>query len=579
VNNAIFDLCKAVRLVISGDDDRVINYTGFKAPLPSEAYARSVGMLLSSQEFKCAAHNAIRTIPEGQASGCVRQLTADISESLEWLKVNCSVAEGKEVGQLNVNSVQGFDLQAELLGRGLSELYALVLNSVTVTTGNSSLVGVSIKDLMTLLHPCMNCLVGIEPNTVNKFLFSVTGRNLNIGVAGNKGDVLKFRFSTYWVFMFFFRLYMCCRSLYRQAISLMPPDVSRKMSVVMGDSFTAYSGKDWIERTEWDDKGYFSWILQPSASLLAVIQSVSNIYLQGSTEDCCPLIYVLHSMALQRLVDLNRQIKSLEYLLQNNDNLLHNNLVVGAALSPYRKKSRKWERHISLLRQEAAGLTDFMMGHLWLLANDQQSISSDDATCMDISVQALHETEEWDFSICTVNKKSLPTAIWWIVCQNIDIWCTHAAKKKLKLFLSLLIRTSLPSLRSSFVKVRKQHNNELSQLKKVTINQISSELLSDSIFYEQKVRPLSNTPAYLCTDIHSHMLYYSVYFMYYFLQNVPFCMMSSYFYEFIGNFCFICVHSISCISLFAGTLHRDSAMYWRNQYHCYLEIFRLAMLI
>jgi hypothetical protein len=351
------------------------------------------------------------------------------------------------------------------------------------------------------------------------------------------------------------------------------------MSVVMGDSFTACSGKDWIERTEWDDKGYFSWILQPSASLLAVIQSVSNIYLQGSTEDCCPLIYVLHSMALQRLVDLNRQIKSLEYLLQNNDNLLHNNLVVGAALSPYRKKSRKWERHISLLRQEAAGLTDFMMGHLWLLANDQQSISSDDATCMDISVQALHETEEWDFGICTVNKKSLPTAIWWILCQNIDIWCTHAAKKKLKLFLSLLIRTSLPSLRSSFVKVRKQHNNELSQLKKVTINQISSELLSDSIFYEQKVRPLSNTPAYLCTDIHSHMLYYSVYFMYYFLQNVPFCMMSSYFYEFIGNFCFICVHSISCISLFAGTLHRHSAMYWRNQYHCYLEIFRLAMLI
>ena len=56
-------------------------------------------------------------------------------------------------------------------------------------------------------------------------------------------------------------------------------------------------------------------------------------------------------------------------------------------------------------------------------------------------------------------------------------------------------------------------------------------------------------------------------------------MMSSYFNEFIGNYCFIRVHSVSCISLFAGTLHQDFAMYWRNQYHCYLEIIRLAMLI
>ncbi|KAG7978151.1 hypothetical protein I3843_05G068500 [Carya illinoinensis] len=484
VNNCVFALCKALRLVISQADDGEINCTRFVADLPTEAYARSVGMLLCSQEFKCAIRNAIKSIPEGQASACIKQLAADVSETLGWMKVNCSVAKGKEVGKLKVDSVP--NPPAELLGRGLSELYALVLDSVTVTTGNSNLLGVSIKDLMMLLQPCMNSLVAIQPDTINMFLSSVTGIIFDNRAVGSKCDLPKFGFPTCWIFIFFFQLYMSCRSLYRQAISLVPPDLSRKMSVVMGDSFTAYSGKEWMERTDLDDKGYFSWIFQPSATLDAVIQSVSNIYLQNSTEDCSPLIYVLHAMALQRLVDLNRQIKSLEYLQQSNDKLLENKLVDAAGLSLFRKRSRKWERHISVLRQEAAGLTDFIMGHLPLVAKDQQSISSDVATCLDTPTQAVHETEEWDFGISSVNKKSLPTALWWIVCQNIDIWCTHAAKKKLKMFLSILICTSIPSLTSNFLKVGKQCINESSQPKKVTMHQISSALLRDSILYEHK---------------------------------------------------------------------------------------------
>ncbi|KAG2705883.1 hypothetical protein I3760_05G076500 [Carya illinoinensis] len=484
VNNCVFALCKALRLVISQADDGEINCTRFVADLPTEAYARSVGMLLCSQEFKCAIRNAIKSIPEGQASACIKQLAADVSETLGWMKVNCSVAKGKEVGKLKVDSVP--NPPAELLGRGLSELYALVLDSVTVTTGNSNLLGVSIKDLMMLLQPCMNSLVAIQPDTINMFLSSVTGIIFDNRAVGSKCDLPKFGFPTCWIFIFFFQLYMSCRSLYRQAISLVPPDLSRKMSVVMGDSFTAYSGKEWMERTDLDDKGYFSWIFQPSATLDAVIQSVSNIYLQNSTEDCSPLIYVLHAMALQRLVDLNRQIKSLEYLQQSNDKLLENKLVDAAGLSLFRKRSRKWERHISVLRQEAAGLTDFIMGHLPLVAKDQQSISSDVATCLDTPTQAVHETEEWDFGISSVNKKSLPTALWWIVCQNIDIWCTHAAKKKLKMFLSILICTSIPSLTSNFPKVGKQCINESSQPKKVTMHQISSALLRDSILYEHK---------------------------------------------------------------------------------------------
>ncbi|KAB1207577.1 hypothetical protein CJ030_MR7G022879 [Morella rubra] len=63
VNNSVFALCKALRLVTLPDEEGEINHMMFIADLPSEAYARSVGMLLSSQEFKCAVGNAIKSIP------------------------------------------------------------------------------------------------------------------------------------------------------------------------------------------------------------------------------------------------------------------------------------------------------------------------------------------------------------------------------------------------------------------------------------------------------------------------------------------------------------------------------------
>ncbi|KAI9181831.1 hypothetical protein LWI28_019092 [Acer negundo] len=493
VNNSIFALCKAVRLVLScdGDGDDETSYNRLLScmnSLPREAYTKSVGLLLCSQEFKLSFHNAIKSIPEGQASGCIRQLAEDISESLKWMKENCAVADGKDINKLKVRDCCTlFDLQAEFLGRYLSELYALVLDSLIVTTGNSNLLGISIKDLMILICPCISNLLGLKPDSVNEFLFSVTGRTLENGDAGNRNDMLKYGLSTQWVFVFFFRLFMCCRSLYRQAISLMPPDTSKKMSAAAGDSFTAYSGKDWMEKIEWIKEGYFSWIVQPSASLLDVIHLVSDTYLTDNVPNCCPLIYVLHAMTLQRLVDLNRQIKSLEYLLQNNDNAVQFKLLGEAYLSQHRKRCKKWKRHISVLNQEAAGLTDFMMGYVSLVTDKQLVVSSlGYASFADTFMQEMQGSNVWNLCVCAIDEKSLPTAIWWIVSQNIDIWCAHAASKKLKMFLSLLIRTSLPCVSNGYSIVGKKNINEAGYLKKVTVHQISTELLSDSFLYEHK---------------------------------------------------------------------------------------------
>ncbi|KAL9333248.1 hypothetical protein Peur_073387 [Populus x canadensis] len=239
----------------------------------------------------------------------------------------------------------------------------LVLDSLNITVGNSSTVGRTIKDLMAVIRPYISILVGLEPESVNEFISSVTGRTSDVRLAGNTADMLKFGASTHWVLVFFSRMYMSCRSLYRQAVALMPPDVSRKMST-------------------------------------------------GSMADCCPLIYVLHTMALQKLVDLNRQIKSSEYMQQSNDNIVR-------------------FKHITTVKQEAADLTGFMMSYLSLLINEQLAVYSSNAgTCLDTCNQALHGSDKWVLDVCPVNEKSLPAAIWHLASR----FCNLLEKSVLPLF-------------------------------------------------------------------------------------------------------------------------------------------------
>ncbi|XP_022947378.1 uncharacterized protein LOC111451261 isoform X1 [Cucurbita moschata] len=477
VNVSIFALCKAMRTAISNEGESEKDYASFMTSLGHEAYGKSVGMLLSSQEIKFAIHKAIKYIPEGQASGIIQQLTEDMTETLGWLR-QCNMNMNTR------NNTEDLNMQTVLLGRGLSEVYALMLDSLMITSGNAFQVGTSIENLVSVIRPCMSNLVGPQADGAKAFFAAVIGKTCDDMVA-DEDNCLGFGVTSHWVFVFFLCLYMSCRNLYRQAISLMPPSSSRKMSAAIGDSFVAYSACDWMQRTDWSDEGYFSWIIRPSASVLVVAQSVCSLYHQDTSVGWYPLIYVLLTMALQRLVDLNKQIGSLEYLYQRNENLMQVEVLGDDGLSVLQKKSKKYSRLVSVLRKEAEDLTDFMMRHFSLVAKRQVLNSTKEvATSNDKSTVMLSEIDDWDFSICNVNKRSFPTAVWWIVCQNVDIWVNHAAKKKLKMFLSFLIRTSHQFLVSSDTKIGRQQTNGFRQLKKVSLQQISSAALSDPIFYE-----------------------------------------------------------------------------------------------
>ncbi|XP_058098841.1 uncharacterized protein LOC131243479 isoform X2 [Magnolia sinica] len=491
VNNPIFALCKAARLLIYPTDDGEMDYSRFAPSTPClspETRVKAVATLLCSQEFRLAISTAIKSIPEGQARGCIRQLKTDITESLEWMKISCSITVGKEPAETNRSSsgVLDLSLRAELLGKGLSELYTLILDSSTVTTGNSILVGKSIKDLMATIQVSLSSLVQNQSDNLNEFVFAITGRRLSTQKMPEcETHSMMAECHISFVFVFFFRIYMSCRSLYRQSISLMPPDLSKRASAAMGDLFTAYSGKDWIERTDWVDGGYFSWIIKPSTSLIAIIQSISDIFLQDNFSGYGPLVYTLHAMACQRLVDLNRQIKAFEFLQERHARVAQIQLLDDAGLRVSRKGIKKWGKHILNSKQEAADLTSFITGYLALMFTKKQSTSvNGDSIGMSEATLGTCEDDAWDFGVSSVNEKSLPTAIWWLLCQNTDVWCPHATKKNLKKFLSLLFYHCLSSV-SSFGSRGEPNKEEPGCLRKVTPHYISLELLGDTALYEE----------------------------------------------------------------------------------------------
>ncbi|CAH1429606.1 unnamed protein product [Lactuca virosa] len=432
VGTSVFALCKAMRRFVSSANKKESSH--------SKSWAKSLRLILCSPELKLSIHNAVKSIPEGQVGLSIKELATDVSESLEWMK-----------GTLD-NSHHNVRLKAEVLGSGLSEVYTLIVDSLVVTTGNSSLVGVSLNDLVTLISPTMSILIS-QPKGVDEFLSVVSGRKFSNKV------------KSHWIFLFFFRLYMSSRSLYRQAITLAPPTTSKKMSEIMRDPFTAYSGNDWLEKTE-KDKGYFSWILQPSVSLLLIIEAISDVCTKESKTDLSSLTYVLNAMALQRLVDLNRLVNSLEFVIKRNEMIVSE---AKEAEGINGKQNKRLGKRLMKLSEEARGLTSYIMGHLSLLNKSEPNYENG-----------------WDFSVASIDKKSLPSAFWCMICQNIDVWSAHSAKKKVKMFLSILLQNSLPFMKSNLKQFGEQSVVGGGNLKKVMIHEISLELLSNTMLYEEK---------------------------------------------------------------------------------------------
>ncbi|XP_074312982.1 uncharacterized protein LOC141648325 [Silene latifolia] len=468
VNLALSALCRGLRHLAFyqvNDEMKSLEVSPSDLSINGDKFAKSGHLLLSAQQFRLAICNAIKSIPEGQANEYVQILSADISDSLEWMKVACSSADEHEFGDAKFR--HKCSVKAEILGMVFSEIYSLILDSIPVTTGNSYRTGVSLENLIGLLGPSMSLLVDPEQDGLDPFIFSVWGITSQSDILNSKKGLQN---EAPCLLLFFFRLYASCRSLYRQTLSLMPPKFTKKMSGMMADLSTAYSGDDMLEMTDFENEGYFSWVVRPSSSLLSMMNALKGSIIMQETSAYHSLIYVLHIMTLQKLGDLKRQIQCVEYIVQRSENVISSKLLDDADLSGLRKKKRKQDKFLSGLKQEAACLTGFIMEHISAIDDGKSGI--------------YMEFGSWDLGVCTVNEKTLYTALWWIICQNIDIWCHYATKKDLKLFLSQLIFNSLTDERDeNFEEISRNYTGgEMN----VTKCKISQDLLCDTNFYDQR---------------------------------------------------------------------------------------------
>ena len=141
----------------------------------------------------------------------------------------------------------------------------------------------------------------------------------------------------------------------------MPPNPAKKSSLAMGDTFTAFSGSDWIQEGGNLIGGYFSWIGKPSVSVPTLLVTISQSLEQGGFERTSALLYVLHNIALQRLVDLNRQLNALVFL-HDRALRLKDAMAEGGDDLPIRCKERKrLGKLLQISKQEALALTDFIL--------------------------------------------------------------------------------------------------------------------------------------------------------------------------------------------------------------------------
>ncbi|KAH9311465.1 hypothetical protein KI387_026500, partial [Taxus chinensis] len=492
VDLPLFGLFKSIRSFIFGSYYRSIEreprmFLSSINSLPSMLCVEAVVSLLCSKEFLHIVAAVVSSVPEGQVAHCLKLLKADIMETLKWMKKPRIKHDLKEAQIMEFQNQKKQDsaVQAEVVCKVLSELYTLILDKSNVTVNNSIQVGDSVKAIITCISLCLGTFVektSKHAESLWQCISSlITGKESSENNAGDRKKKARMLWGS-WILVFIFRLYLSSRSLYRQCISFMPPNQAKKSSLAMGDTFTAYSGNDWMqEGGNLTEGGYFSWIGKSFVPVPDVLVAISESLEQGGFENTSALVYVLHNIALQRLVDLNRHIKALEFLHDKTVRLNYAIAVNNDEMPTQRKKVNQLEKLLKVSRQEAAVLTGYILNYVFSFIADKVESKSCLADVSDnISVCS--------WVIGTLDGHSLVTAIWQLVCQNVDIWSDHASKKSRKKFVSKLLGSLLSFQRRvssdvDFQSTKKQMGKER---KMVTIEEISSELLENAVLYEQE---------------------------------------------------------------------------------------------
>jgi len=134
---------------------------------------------------------------------------------------------------------------------------------------------------------------------------------------------------------------------------------------------------------------------------------------------------VLHHIALQRLVDLNRKLNAFAFLHDKTLRLKHEMAEGGDDMPIQCKERNKLEKLLQISNQEASALTDFILKCAFSIVEKVEHKTR--------TVEADNTRPcTWNAVVGMLNEHSLITEIWQLACNTVDVWSCHASKKNMK---------------------------------------------------------------------------------------------------------------------------------------------------
>lgn len=269
----------------------------------------------------------IHKLPEGQVASLLRGLQAAVTKTLDSFDCHQATSLSK------VPKFQGST-------KGLLEAYTCILENANVTSSNSILAGGAVRELlMKVLAPPLMELVDV--------------------CAQNEVEALEQEHCVSTESLLLLSIYTSSRVLHRQCLSLMPPKAARKASIAIFDKEIDVLTADETEVVTYLKASGFLMPLQRGyVKMSKFLTKLLQRILTGGGMHSSAMIYTVNSIAVQSLVDLDRRVWALKFLISKAES------------------KKKYMKVLRSLEKEGAKLVSIVLKNLIQIEDEETSVTS-----------------------------------------------------------------------------------------------------------------------------------------------------------------------------------------------------------
>jgi len=271
-------------------------------------------------------------LPEGQVANLLRGLQAAVTKTLD--SFDCQQA---------TSLIKNPKFQGSM--KGLSEVYTCILQNANVTSSNSILAGGAVRELLikVLANPMMELVDVCAQYEVHS--------------TGKESFQQEHCVSTKALLLL--SIYSSSRVLHRQCLSLMPPKAARKASIAIFDKeIDVLTADETDVVTNLKASGFLMPLQRGYVKMSNFLTKLLQRILTGDEMCSSSVIYTINSIALQSLVELDRRVWALKFLISKTES------------------KKKYTKVLRSLEKEGAKLVSIMLKNLISIEDDETSVTT-----------------------------------------------------------------------------------------------------------------------------------------------------------------------------------------------------------